>query len=472
MTPQPQDQPDSGAALILTLFATTLAMILGTTILTVTVNDLRSARLARDSAAALALAEAGISQLATYVRTYGTGPLACGPSGCQGYAGSSAKETVEIDGRGSYTFWVTSNAPLPTENPGVYQFHAIGRSGEGQREIVVEATIGTQPIGLPLGIFADRVNGGGDSTVTRESIFTTGCVFSRKQIDMRGDDVALGIPAAVHSSQSISVQASGTGNCEDPRGEIHGPGSPCNANYPWDHSNSGGDLTGKVSCGPAAARADFYGQLDIDGAPGLDVEGSYIKDDETLRRLFGIPRKPFTDAQLDTLRAVAASQGQHYENTTSYISPEPASFPHSVMFFELDGAFSGRRLISLDELVGWDRAVDLSPDDPACTDTSLLIVVEGANVELSSNTGRGSTQAAEPTQGMAASIVLTSSAPLGAVTRAAGGASLIGTIYADSVDLSGTVDASLDTCFVHRLSPSLVDTTLSLSEYREVDRTD
>lgn len=472
MTPRPPDRRDSGSALILTLFATSLAMILGTTILTVTVNDLRSARLARDSAAALALAEAGISQLATYVRTYGTGPLACGPSGCQGYAGPSAKETVTIDDRGSYTFWVTSDAPLPLENPGVYQFHAIGRSGEGEREIVVEATIGTQPIGLPLGIFAEKVNGGGDSTVTRESIFTTGCVFSRGQIEMRGVDVALGIPAAVHSSQSISERGSGTGNCDKPNGDIHPPGSPCNAEYPWDHSSSGGNLAGRSACSEPHSRVAYYGALDVDGAPGIDVDGSFIKDDETLRRLFGIPEDPFTDAQLDALRAVAESQGQLYQNRHEFVSPDQADFPHSVMFFQFDSTYTGPRLVDLNDLTGWDRAINLSPDDARCTDTSLLIVIEGGNVELSSNTGRGNTPAVEPTRGMAASIVLTSSAPLGAVTRATGGASLIGTIYADSVDLSGTVDASLDTCFVHRLSPSLVDTTLSLSEYREVDRTD
>ena len=51
---------DRGAALILTLFATTLVMIVGTTILTVTVNNLRTTRLSQDSATALDAADAAL----------------------------------------------------------------------------------------------------------------------------------------------------------------------------------------------------------------------------------------------------------------------------------------------------------------------------------------------------------------------------------------------------------------------------
>ena len=72
---------------------------------------------------------------------------------------------------------------------------------------------------------------------------------------------------------------------------------------------------------------------------------------------------------------------------------------------------------------------------------------------------------------LVANIVLTSPAPYGKMNKLNGGAELIGTVYADAMDLTGTGDVKLDQCFVQNLSPSLVDTTLTVTSYREVDRT-
>ena len=63
--------------------ATTLVMSLGTTILSATVNNLRSTRLSQDAGVALDAADAGLSQVAAHLRTYGVGGLACGPDTAQ-----------------------------------------------------------------------------------------------------------------------------------------------------------------------------------------------------------------------------------------------------------------------------------------------------------------------------------------------------------------------------------------------------
>ena len=99
-----------------------------------------------------------------------------------------------------------------------------------------------------------------------------------------------------------------------------------------------------------------------------------------------------------------------------------------MVFFDLEGQPGNQRLVDLKDLDGWTR----------------------------------------PT--MVANLVLTSGAPYGYVFKANGNADMIGTIYADQIDLTGTVDISLDDCFVQNLSPSLVDTTLTLTSYREIDR--
>ncbi len=89
---------------------------------------------------------------------------------------------------------------------------------------------------------------------------------------------------------------------------------------------------------------------------------------------------------------------------------------------------------------------------------AVVVVIVGGDARLNGN------------HDMGANLGLTSGAPYGYVFKANGNADMIGTIYADQIDLTGTVDISLDDCFVQNLSPSLVDTTLTLTNYREIDR--
>ena len=447
---------DRGAALILTLFATTLVMIVGTTILTVTVNNLRTTRLSQDSGAALDAADAGLAQASAHLRTYGVGSIACSPGCPSGYGSEDNPTSVALPGGASYEVWVEARAPLPAHNPGRYVIHSTGTAGDGRRTIEAEVAIGTRPLGLPLALFAKSFHGGGNGAVFQESIITTGCVWSRRHINISGTDVAYKIPAAVHSAQHISTSNAANRNCGPSNGSIHPPACSTDTDYRFDQDAAGGPLGSTGCSGAVTSYPEFYAARDLDGDGTVDVNGSWIRDEKALRTLFSIPEKPFTDTQLDTLRAVAKTTGTYF-TTASYTSGQipnwSAAAPHLVVFFDLEGQPTNQRLVDLKDLDGWTR-----PAGGGCPVQSLVIVIVGGDARLNGN------------HDMVANLVLTSGAPYGYVFKANGNADMIGTIYADQIDLTGTVDISLDECFVQNLSPSLVDTTLTLTNYREIDR--
>jgi hypothetical protein len=492
------DVRDHGAALVLTLFATTLVMIVGTTIMTVTISNLRMASLSQQSGASRDAAEAGVAQAAAYLRTQGVASIACTPTCDSGYGSRENRQLVTLPGGARARVWVKAIAPLPDYNPGRYMIISTGTATNCEptgpsasvdcpaRQIRAEVDIGTRPLGLPLALFARSFNGGGNGAVYRESILTTGCVWSRGHIQMSGTDVAYGIPAAVHSSQYVSDSNGGTSNCSTSNKAIHKT-KTCNPSWPHDHDVQGGpfpagstacpscaSLPAGTDCSRAAPIACYYAPRDLDGDGSIDVNGSWIKDDASLRRLFSVPEKPFTDDQLNQLRLVAQSQDQYYTGP-AFTSPDPETYPHSVMFFDLPAGSAGNRLVDLKDMgTAWNRQRDLLASSAACADRSLLIVVVNGDVRLNGNGGSRPPNAVvdagvpDPSFGMTANIVLTSPSPLGKVSKAHGNGSLIGTIYADSIDLTGTGDVSLDECFVQNLSPSLVDTTLTITRYREV----
>lgn len=467
---------DRGAALVLTLFATTLVMILGTTILTSTVGNLRSARLSQDSAGALAAAEAGVAQGTAHLRRSGLTLLTCAPNcATPGYGSRTNPAQVTLPrGAGRYAVWFEPIAPLPANNPGRYLLHSTGWSGRGVRQLEVEVEVGTRPIGLPMAIFAKSVNGGGNTSVTRESILSTGCVDSRAQITMRGIDAAFGIPAAVHSSQYISMLNQSTTKCGPGRQSIHPP--VCNGDldsagtrqYAWDQSVRGGAFTsgsaGYACAGPRDSTSPYYKSYDFDNDGAFDVEGSAIRNANGLRKLFGIPEQPFTDAQLENLREVARAQGTYFTRSDGDWPsrvPTPAQQPNTVLFFDLPEGGDLGGLVDLKDIPGGDfpNGWGRPAQDANCAVQSLLIVIVGGDARLNSD------------RRLTANIVLTSSAPYGHVFKANGTADLIGTIYADTLDLTGDSNVSLDLCFMQNLSPALVDTTLTVTNYREVDRT-
>jgi hypothetical protein len=444
---------ERGSAMIVTLMVMALLGALATSMAAVTVSNLRSARHAQQSGAAVNAADAGVAQAVTYLRTHGVRDLHCSPSCASnpwGNRTTPATTTVAGQQGQSYRVWIEPLAPYPQNDPARYRIHSTGTAaGNAVRSVTTDVQLTATDI--PMGIFARSIMGGGNAKVHHESIFTTGCVYSRSKIDLEGIDVAYGIPAGVHSSQIIT-DSNGSGQfCPTTKKPIHNPLLPCNTAYPYDQDRLGGSLL-LTPCQSTQLTYPAYQPADLDGDGNADVNGSFIRDSSTLFEHFGIRQPALTPAQIDELRVVAQSQGNYWTSGSGWTSPDESN---AVMFFDLEAAGSDRT-VDLNKVTGFSRDSNLSRTDPRCTTSSLTIIVQGGNVRLNSN------------QRLSASVFLTSSAPYGQVTKANGTAQFTGTMYADSIDLTGTADLSMDECFLDNVSPALFE--MDVNSYRELDR--
>jgi hypothetical protein len=445
---------DDGSAMVITLMVLAVVMALAGTVASVTVNNLQSSWRAQQAGAALDAANAGVAQAVTQLRNTSLRDLKCSPTcATNPWGNQTTPATASIPGQvgEAYTVWIEPIAPFPANKPGRYRIHSTG-TAKGSAVRSVDADVLVTPTELPLGVFGKTINGGGTPSVTRESVFSTGCVFHRAKIDTQGIDVAYGIPAAVHSSKIIT-EANGTGTlCPvTDNKRIHKDGA-CNTTYPADQDILGGSLLGTLCQSTQTTYPSRYSPADLDGNGSTDVNGSYIRDDAALIKLFGLKSPPLSQAEIDKLRSVAKAQGNYWTSSTGWTSPDE---PQAVMFFDLTLTNLGGT-VDLKDVAGFSRNPNLAATDPACDTRSLLIVIEGGNVKLNSN------------QMLAAAVYLTSGAPQGQVFKANGTSNLIGPLYADTIDMTGTADLSLDACFLENINPALLGVTVS--SYRELDR--
>jgi Tfp pilus assembly protein PilX len=452
---------EQGSAMVITLMVLALVTALSTTVAVVTIDNLQSSWRAQQAGAAVNAADAGIAQAMSYLRSDGVRDLDCSPScAANPWGNSSAPTSVAVAGVAgqAYTAWIEVVAAFPDNDPGLYRIHAIGTAtGAASREVSADVSVTTATV--PTGVFARTINGGGDASVARESIFSTGCVYNRSKIQMTGTDLVHGIPVAVHSSQIIT-DSNGTGQyCPTTSKPIHDPAKPpatrhCNTAYPYDQDRFGGSLAGTLCATAASSYPDYYGSQDLDGDGAADVDGSLIEDDDALFARYGIQSPALDQARLDQLKTVALSQGNYWTTSDSTVWSSPDE-DNAVMFFDLAATDPGG-VVDLNDIVGFGRDPNLTAADAACLSKSLIIVIEGGNTRLNSN------------QQLFASVFLTSSAPYGQVFKANGTSEFVGTLYADTVNLTGTADLSMDECFLSNVSPAMLD--WSISAYREIDR--
>jgi len=175
---------------------------------------------------------------------------------------------------------------------------------------------------------------------------------------------------------------------------------------------------------------------------------------------FEVNPKGLNNSQLDALRATAQQQG--YYTTTNAAVPatlqSPSAYltiPHPVLFYDFKGSAIGQT-VDLKDLKGYSRTTPLQSADAGCTDFGAIVVVLNGNVKLNGSTT------------LVASVFVPGPSPNGQVNRANGTGQLIGTLYADNIDMTGTADVSLDSCFLANLPGRLLSVTTS--NYREEDR--
>ncbi len=459
---------DRGSGMIMMLLVMALVVALGTTATSVSIGNLRGSTGAQQAGTALDSAEAGVAQATTYIRTYGTRKLRCYPATCTTNPWNPTNPvSADVAGGGR---WVASIAPIPPVSAaggGKFLIRSTGTAG-GPAQRIIETEVSVAPIELPKAIFGRTINLVGGVNVRNMSVFSTGCVYKRDHLTLDasfGLDLAYGVPPGAHSSQIIT-DSNGSGQyCPSTAKPIHGGLSllgasllPCSSQYPFDQDKFGGSLTSgllslllpcqSATTNPAYQTHDY----DLDGS--LDVNGSFLKDDRALFSSFGIKRPALTASEIEQLRATAQAQGNYYESTGAWTVP---TNPHSVLFFDLEGAGSNRT-VDLDALSTSPlfSRIRLDATSALCLDASLLIVVVGGDAKLASNTQ------------LAASIYLASGAPYGKLQKSNGTSNHIGMMYADTMDLTGSLNVSLDTCYLDNPPPALFSVTPG--SYRELDR--
>ena len=451
---------DRGSALIITLMVMALVTALSSTVAVLTINNLQASRQAQQAGSAINAADAGVAQAMSYLRTSGVKGLTCSPTcSANPWGNSTTPTSVSLPGPGgeAYKAWieVVTAFPNATNTPGEYTIHSTGSaSGAAQRSVAVDVNVATDAI---RAMFARTIDGGGSASVTRESVISTGCVYDRDHIHMvTGQmDAAYGIPIAVHSSQYITRSNGSAQYCpSSDNGLIHKDGA----------------LQHDVPVRPGPARRQLSparpapvchqlplvlrgGDLDGDGTGGRS--GSYLKNDDALVNCSG-SRSRRGPAGADR----PAPRGDHGPRQATGRRPRRWAVRRERRRDVLRPAGGRQRPRPSTSTT---RVVSIAPVGPDAERARMpersrsVIVIESGNASLNSN------------HELFASLILTSvRTPTGRSPGRTEPPSFIGPIYADSINLVGNVDISLDGCFLANLSPSLLD--VQMSKYRENDR--
>lgn len=464
---QARQQQEHGAALLTTVLMIALITTLTLTLATITITNLESAKNAQQAGSAVNAADAGISQALVYIRTAGVATInECSPN-CtsEPYGNRNNPARITINGKAaqSYKVWIQPIAPYPANKPGIYRIHSEGiAGGPAGRKVTIDVELDSYKV--PKGILANSVTGGGDAGVHRTSIFSTGCVYKRSKIVFDGIDLAYGIPAAVHSTQVITDSQGSGKYCPNTQKPIHDPGrgngnggnnTPeyCNTTYPYDEDINGGPLNGTPCYDRARAEFGNLPQFNDPNNVAYNYPStSLLNGEQDLFDRYGLQQPPFTQSQLDQLRTIAISQNNYHRQSAGWASPTDKN---AVMYFDLSTTDPGGR-VDLNDLVGWERNNELDSSSPACTDRSLVVIIEGGNARLNSN------------RTLFGSIFLISDDPYGKIFKANGTSKFTGTLYSNELDLTGTADMYMDECFLNRTSPALFN--LDTFNYRELDR--
>lgn len=472
-SPEVAQQPrDAGAAMIIALFVLALVTVLTATMAATSAEDVTSSRRAKDAAAALAAAEAGVSDSLVYLRSAGVYAVSCNPGaedpalpGCAGPRTDEDRARVVLPGGGgqSYRTWIRPIAPLPESNPGLYRIYSVGYVGTvdgttdraaARRALSVDVAIGTTQTGLPLGLFGRRILPAGDFTVRSASVFSTECVDNRDKIQFFPgvSDLAYDKPPAVHSSGPIVIDANGCGN--PPKNPVFTTGSPCGVvTNQGSGSNTLNVNLDQSSMQPTPVcddgktlEPDYYAPKNLDGVSGDDVNGSWIKDSRALQTLYGFDAKFVTPDLIDQWRSSAKAAGTYYTATTGYTVPSPAAGANAIVFFEPPPE-SGGRVPVVDLGLFKDTWSQL---DATCKPQNILVVVHNADAKVTRDTE------------LTGSVIVAEGRLLDA-----GQAHINGTVFTDSAELAGGSQISLTECFLANLSPFLL--SFEVKKYRELD---
>ena len=481
---------DAGVGIVTVIFVMAVVSALTLTATRITLNNLENTSRDRQALAALATSEAGVTQAITYLRGANIGSLTCvEPTAgslpgvtCQGAGPSWISATnprqVRLDGTAGactsasdcFRVWIgtvrsyVANCAGRQQSPpkpctGRFRIHSTGVSGNGPGARQVAVDVELAPYGFPMGVFAETFTGSGSVGVNQESLFTNGCVQNRTSDSSGGSGVRFAYdsaagrtkldliytqPTAAHATGDIST-ANNTCGSGSGGGPVHKTAVPCNATYPFDQSGSGGPLVSGDSC--------FQKYVRGSGLPAYPTTSKFTTADMT--KVYGYRPRGLTDAQYDALRTQAQAQATYNIDpsliATRLTTLSTLGIASPVLFWDTASV----SLRQSDFPSAYSRNLDTNL---TCGSKSVTIVVSGAGHNLSYQGGNS-------TPYLVASIFV----PDGQLSGT-GGRNTIGTAFAKSIDLGGSVAFHMDECFANNPPGATVD--VQVVDWREDDSRD
>lgn len=433
---------ERGVAMITSLLVGSVLTALGLTVAQVAVTNLANASRDRVSAGALGAAEAGVTRAMAYINKNNTDILKCYPNCTFGWGNPTTPQVVALpDGRQAkvYITPVQAYAP-PAYKVGIYRIHSVGTAGTGPGQRTLDVTVEVKPMTFPLGIFThDKINNGGTGSVTSESVLSDSCIDSRGNLNFTGIDAYYGIPAAAHSTRYIT--GANLSYCEtdlttvrntDNKAIHRASVGTCSSQYPYDQDSAplGGTFPSGSACTSAPDQYTSSSHFDL----------TMLKADP-----YNYLPRGLTDAQYALLKARAQATGTYYTTSAPGSWPSPSTNPNPVLYFKLN---AGEEVNIQTELNAYAWVTD-----PTCAiqHSSVVLVVEGGDLRISSNSSFSG-------------AVFT---PDGTFTYA-GGAQLVGTLFAKQLKLTGNANVSLNECYTRGTPGGVLE--VRPTRFREVDR--
>ena len=458
---------DRGSAMLITVIVMMVLTGIGAVMFNIGLNNLQNSGRDRLGAGALGAAEAGVAQAIAFIRESGVGSLTCtGVTGTAcgnewGYNCTVAACTTPVTtagvkwhnecvpkaslpcatGNRQFWVWVERTQALTASNrTGTFTIHSIGTAGNGPGLRSIDQTVLVTPLQFPIGLFGtNSIVSNGNTTVRKESMFSTGCIFNRDTVDFDTSNPDPAFPnliPAAHSTQYISKAQPGGNllnlpdNCQssvgvsNSRNEHAGgvvcqtdtsygpaisPGQPSEVIY--DQDAEGGAVTGTACAGKVPNNTSLFTTADM--------------------KLYGYgPPKGLTPTEYALLKAKAQGQGTYFDcsGTTPVpssascnngslgdITPHPTSAsPANLVVYVKLGAGGSLNILS-NTITGYEPST--------CGSRSVVVVVEGQGVTL---------KVPSNTTYVGSAFVPDGTAEMG------GGSEIVGTVYAKDLRFTGS----------------------------------
>ncbi len=464
---------DDGAALVSVLYLLVALTAITTTVAVVATNNIISSGRDQQATAALATADAGVSQALQFIRANGVGQLRCLESdsaptpvnACATTPATSAQrwsspvnpQQVRLDGtvgncvtgEACYKVWISAVTRYdpPAVKTGTYRIHSTGYFGGGPGAKAIVVDVEATPTSFPVGVFGESLDGNGGTRIFNESLFTRDCVSPRHTgsgngTRFQGNDPYWDQPAAANTTSFVST----SNNCGE-SGKIHGT-AVCvtgtgNA-LVNDRDSQGGPVPAGSPCYRTHTRSD--GSTYPDG----DTTKFTLAD---LQR-YGYRPGGLSDAEYDALKVQAQGLGLHNPTdaqlTAGLDAAVAADVSHPVVYFDNGSDVSLKRTD-----VPTVFARDPNVAGPCNAPYALVVVVRHADLTYQGGTSDW--------RSMAMFV------PEGDFTGN-GGYNVVGTLFANNISLGGNENWQLDSCFVDNMPGPLMRVTTTT--FREDDRAD